>query len=192
MQKVDKNLNNGSSSNNFDKSYKKQEATKSYDFDGLVIEVFDKNQGKMIENCNKNAVSSNNSKCKDKQEAKPLPKQARPRSRSLTRSDKKLLQPHTKHFICGLCLNFIETDKEVILEKCRDIFCRLCLIQELIQCDGDVMRCPSKFTDCDKKILQDEVKSILGDKNYEIFMVHKLQMRFKRLVEKDKKEYEKM
>lgn len=188
MHKVDKSINNGS---NFDK----QKVVKSYNFDGLAIEVSDENKRKMIENYDSNAVSSHNndkSKCKDKQEPKPLPKQARSRSRSLTRSDKKLLQPHTKHFICGLCLNFIETDKEVILEKCRDIFCRLCLIQELIQCDGDVMRCPSKFTDCDKKILQDEMKSILGDKNYEIFMVHKLQMRFKRLVEKDKKEYEKM
>lgn len=182
MQNTDKSLSGGKSSNKISKSHKK--VKKPNDTDGLFIKVPDEKPANMLVNGNHretNIISDKNHQPKDK----PIPKQARSRSRSREKN-------HTKHFICGICLNFIETDKEVILEKCRDIFCRICLIQEMIQSESDVIRCPSKFANCDNKILEDEMRCILGDSNFEVFTVHRLQMRFERLVEKDKKDYEKM
>lgn len=150
---------------------------KSYDLDGLKIEVAEKKP----KNIQKVIKKSNDEPARSVQLEKF----------SYCKSNKRQ-NVSTNHLVCAICLNFIDADNEVILESCRDIFCCVCITEAIIQNENDIMSCPSKFAACDKEISNHEINEILGADNFKVFLIHKLQSRFNTLVEKDKSDYEGM
>lgn len=155
---------------------------KTYNFDGLIIEEVVK------VNCQVEAMEASRNVVEDFDE-----------SESETDTNKEFLheeicdqssaQEPPQNMICSMCLKLIETDDEIILENCQDIFCRLCIASAIIQNTNDAMICPSKYSNCDKEISNDEIRIVLGDKNYELFVLHKLHRKLESLVVKDETDY---
>lgn len=152
---------------------------KTFNFDGLIIEIIEK-----IDAINRESeseeIEDSNSRNSDIETYH--------QEKSPSEETDDAFSPST--FICLICLEIIENDDAVILENCQDIFCTLCIAKAIIQNKNDAMLCPSKFSDCDKEISNDEIKAILGDKNYEIYVINKLQRKLESLMEKDETDYD--
>jgi hypothetical protein len=130
-------------------------SSKSYNFNGLIVEVVENKSEKVSQSCKKREQVQNK-------------------------------------LICAICLNFIAADNEMIL-KCQDTFCRLCLVKAVIGSeDDDVMKCPTRFTKCGTEIDKTDVRIILGEENFHVYSIHKLQSRFDQLFKKDSNDYERM
>ena len=75
--------------------------------------------------------------------------------------------------ICSICLH--TTEDAVILKACYDTFCRPCLVKTIIESESDVIKCPTKYSKCDKELELNEVREILGEENFGILMAQKLE-----------------
>lgn len=85
---------------------------------------------------------------------------------------------HKNEENCAICLNVIE---DAVMLSCQDAFCRRCIAQALIDNDGETMTCPSKYTKCDNKIATTDIEGILGEENFKLFRINKLERRLESL-----------
>jgi hypothetical protein len=131
---------------------------KTLNFDGLEIEIIDK--------------SSPSQENKPLSSVKSIQKPLVPPKSSL--KVEKELQ------ICSICLNFIEPTKEVVL-KCQDVFCMICLVAAIINNENDVVTCPSRMFHCNKAISDSEIEEIIGEENFRVFTINRLQRRLDKL-----------
>ena len=87
--------------------------------------------------------------------------------------------------LCSLCLNKIQNSK--VLLKCQDIFCSTCFIAAIIDNTDDIITCP--LLNCDYKISNEEILSIIGEENYEEFMLDRLENKLDKMrLEEDETE----
>lgn len=84
--------------------------------------------------------------------------------------------------ICAICLNLISKHDVVVLQSCQDTFCRRCIVQAIIDSEEEILKCPSKFTNCDNKVASEEIEEILGDENFKLFRLNRLEQRLDSLV----------
>lgn len=145
------------------------QVAKIFDFNGLIIEVLKKApENKSVDRKPVIVESSTQNEA----------------SRSSGNSE--------KHFVCEICRNFIAKDEEVVLKACKNTFCRVCLISAIIGIEGDVIKCPTKFSDCDCEIGNEEIKALIGEDNFEIFIINRLDKKLNSLVVRDEEDYQSM
>lgn len=80
---------------------------------------------------------------------------------------------------CAICLNVI---KDAVVLPCQDAFCRRCIAQALIDNDEETMTCPSKHTKCDNEIATTDIEGILGEENFKLYRINKLERRLDSLL----------
>lgn len=84
--------------------------------------------------------------------------------------------------ICAICLNLINPHDIIVLRSCQDTFCRRCIVQALIDNEKEPMTCPAKYANCAEEITAEEVEEILGDENFKLFTLNKLDRKLDSLV----------
>lgn len=156
---------------------------KTYNFDGLIIEVIVK------VDCELEATQTPHNVVEDDESQSETSETDKKESLLEEICDQTSAQEPPQNMICSMCLKIIETDDEIVLENCQDIFCRLCIASSIIQNTNDAMICPSKYSNCDKEISNDEIRIVLGDKNYDLYVLHKLHRKLESLVVKDETDY---
>lgn len=82
---------------------------------------------------------------------------------------------------CAICSNVIDPHDVVVL-PCQDAFCRRCIAQAFIDNDEETMTCPSKHTKCDNEIATTEIEGILGEENFKLFRLDRLERRLESLM----------
>lgn len=127
------------------------QVVKRFNFDGLEIEIIKKDSSKMQSEVEKIQTGENFEAIKNES---PI-------------------------FVCSKCLNKIQNSKKVLL-KCQDIFCSTCFIAAINDDKDETIKCPSVLN-CDFKISNEEILSIIGEENYEDFMLDRLEKRLDKL-----------
>lgn len=98
----------------------------------------------------------------------------------ISRRDRVANKPQAGQSICSICLNVINDD--VVILKCQDSFCRRCIVQAIIDNEEDPMTCPSKYAKCDDEIAMQVIEEILGEENFKLYRINKLERRLDSLV----------
>ena len=124
---------------------------KSFNFDGLEIEIIKKNNSK-VQSSKKIQIGEN---------------------LKVDRAEPIQTANDSSFFICCICLNHVANSKKVLL-KCQEIFCSTCFVAAIIKNKDDIITCPS-IHGCDTIISKEEILSIIGEENYEDFMLDKLE-----------------
>jgi hypothetical protein len=57
----------------------------------------------------------------------------------------------------------------------------------MIESKSDEMCCPSILSNCNNEITGEDIKAVIGEDNYYIFMINKLQLKLNSLEMKDEK-----
>lgn len=136
---------------------------KTFNFDGLIVEVVDSEVETGLENMQNTDEEAANA------------------------TSNEPLDPGS--LICSICEDNIRINYEWILEPCEHCFCRLCLAQAIIDCESDVINCPSKSSNCDKEIGPSEIQEILGEVNFGAYLLNRLETRMHSLIAKDEADF---
>lgn len=142
---------------------------KIYNFDGLIIEVRERRR----ENVSENRAEPEGCEVINFEETYEK------NSSEMTSWESRT---NSNDFVCSICLNV--TDDKVILNDCQDIFCRLCIVKEIIGNENDAIFCPSTFAKCDTEITMDEIKNILGTENFDCWMISRLEAKLNLIASK--------
>ncbi|XP_058822150.1 ranBP-type and C3HC4-type zinc finger-containing protein 1-like [Topomyia yanbarensis] len=107
----------------------------------------------------------------DEQVKSPNPSIPKDLDLLITLTDASIV-PNPEKFDCPICFDSFEAYEGIILRECFHSFCRACLSNSIKFAEDVVVRCPFPVNDgtCDQIIEDREVKCLLNDDDYKIYL----------------------